>query len=112
MKQKRAIRVLGMVLLLAFVGIVAFGMMGCAADRATLDHRAAVMNGVADTINAKGVPTDQQDQLDFAWCIENERRAAVNVSDSFHWKQPTYPYPAKRPTTMPYKPVDDVPVGK
>ena len=85
---------------------------GCAADRATLDHRAVVMNGVADKLAAEGFPTAQAGLLDVAWIIENERRAAVNLSDSAHWRKETYPYPAKRPTTMPYTPEDDVPVGK
>lgn len=80
---------------------------GCAADRATLDHRAAVMNALADKINAGTAADLEANALDVAWVIENERRAAVNVADAARWKKPTYRYPAKRPTTLPYVPEDD-----
>lgn len=99
------IKIVAMLLVLLLSGVL---LGGCAADRATVDHRAAVMTGVADRINADGVPTAPQDQLDFALCIENERRAAVNLSDALHWRKPTYKYPAKRPTTLPWRPEDDV----
>jgi len=82
---------------------------GCASDRATVDHRAAVMNGVANQVNAGTAQDLATNALDAAWIIENERRAAVNLSDSYHWRKATYPNPAKRPTTLPYTPVDDVP---
>ena len=89
--------------------LVVMGMAGCAADRATVDHRAAVMGGLADQINS-ATPADlAANASDVAWVIENERRAAVNLSDAYHWRKATYPYPAKRPTTLPWKPEDDVP---
>jgi len=91
--------------------LVATGFMigGCAADRAAIDHRSAVMGGVADKINAGTAADLQANALDVAWTIENERRAAVNLSDWAHWRKATYPYPAKRPEALPWKPVDDVP---
>ena len=99
-------------LVLMFVllfGVTAVGT-GCSVDRATIDHRAAVMSGVADKVNA-GTTDDLRDNaLDVAWIIENERRAAVNLSDAFHWRAPTYKYPARRPTELPWRPEDDVPV--
>jgi hypothetical protein len=98
--MKQVVMVLMLVLVMSVV-------VGCAADRATIDHRAAVMAGVANQVNA-GTPQDLQDSaLDVAWTLENERRAAVNLSDSYHWRKATYPYPAKRPTTLPYTPEDD-----
>jgi len=97
-------------LMLVLLFAVAMVSTGCAADRATVDHRAAVMSGLADKINS-GTAEDLRDNaLDVAWCLENERRAAVNLSDAFHWRTPTYKYPAKRPTELPWRPEDDVPV--
>jgi len=85
---------------------------GCASDRATLDHRAAVMNGIADKINSGTALDLQANALDVAWALENERRAAVNLRDSAYWRKPTYPYSAKRPTALPWKPEDDIPPGR
>jgi len=90
--------------------VVVLGMTGCAADRATVDHRAAVMCGTADMINEGTADNLKANATAVAWVIENERRAAVNLSDAYHWRKPTYPYPAKMPTTLPWKPEDDVPV--
>ena len=81
---------------------------GCAADRATIDHRAAVMSGLADKINGGTADDLRANALDAAWVIENERRAAVNLSDAYHWRSASYKYPAKRPTTLPWTPEDDV----
>ena len=82
---------------------------GCAADRATIDHRAAVMSGLADKINSRTADDLRANALDAAWVIENERRSAVNLSDAYHWRSASYKYPAKRPTTLPWTPEDDVP---
>jgi|GEM_PF-3886167 len=82
---------------------------GCAADRATVDHRAAVMSALADKVNAGTAADLQANALDAAWVIENERRAAVNLSDACHWRKATYAHPARRPTTLPWTPEDDVP---
>jgi len=82
---------------------------GCAADRATIDHRAAVMSGLADKINSGTADDLRANALDAAWVIENERRSAVNLSDAYHWRSASYKYPAKRPTTLPWTPEDDVP---
>lgn len=81
---------------------------GCAADRATIDHRAAVMSGLADKINSGTADDLRANSLDAAWVIENERRAAVNLSNAYHWRSATYKYPASRPTTLPWTPQDDV----
>ena len=90
---------------------VAAMLGGCAADRATIDHRAAVMSGLADKINS-GTADDLRDNaLDAAWVIENERRAAINLSDAYHWRKATYPHAAKRPTSLPWTPEDDVPAA-
>lgn len=88
---------------------LAVGIVGCAADRATVDHRAAVMTGLADKVNGGTAADLAANALDAAWCIENERRAAVNLSDAMHWRKATYEYPAKRPTTLPWVPADDIP---
>ena len=72
-----------------------------------MDHRAAVMNGVANQVNSATAQDLAASALDVAWIVENERRAAVNLSDSYHWRKATYPFPAKRPTTLPYTPEDD-----
>jgi len=70
------------------------------------------MSGLADKINS-GTADDLRDNaLDAAWVIENERRAAVNLSDAYHWRKATYPYPARRPTELPWRPEDDVPAAK
>lgn len=107
-----AVRVVTM-LLLAVLGLaILAGSTGCAADRATLDHRAAVMNGLADKLNAQGVPAAESDRLDMIWAVENERRAAVNLSDAAHWRKPTYPYAASRPAAIPWTPTDAAPAGK
>jgi len=98
--------------LMALVMLSVTCIAGCASDTATVDHRAAVMCGVANQLDAHGLPTAPQDQLDCIWAMENERRAAVNLSDAYHWRKPTYPYPAKQPTTMPWTPEDDVPTAK
>jgi len=82
---------------------------GCAADRATIDHRAAVMSGLADKINSGTADDLRANALDAAWVIENERRSAVNLSDAYHWRSASYKYAAKRPTTLPWTPEDDVP---
>jgi len=82
---------------------------GCAADHATIDHRAAVMSGLADKINSGTADDLRANALDAAWVIENERRSAVNLSDAYHWRSASYKYPAKRPTTLPWTPEDDVP---
>ena len=84
-----------------------FVVGGCASDRATVDHRAAVMNGVANQVNSATAQDLAASALDVAWITENERRAAVNLSDSYHWRKATYPNPAQRPTSMPYTPEDD-----
>jgi len=89
--------------------LVVMMLSGCAADRATVDHRAAVMGGLADKINSGTADDLRANGTDAAWVIENERRAAVNLSDAYHWRKATYPYPAKCPTTLPWKPEDDVP---
>jgi len=96
------------VMLVLLVGVAAVST-GCSADRATIDHRAAVISGLADKINS-GTADDLRDNaLDAAWVIENERRAAVNLSDAYHCRKATYKYPARRPTALPWKPEDDVP---
>jgi len=95
------------VMLVLLVGVATVST-GCSADRATIDHRAAVMSGLADKINS-GTADDLRDNaLDAAWVIENERRAAVNLSDAYHWRKATYKYPARRPTALPWEPEDDV----
>lgn len=96
------------VLVLVLAGFV---LAGCSADRAAIDHRAAVMCGVADMINEGTAENLRVNATSAAWVIENERRAAVNLSDAYHFRKPTYPYPAKQPTTLPWKPEDDVPPG-
>ena len=85
---------------------------GCAADRSTVDHRASVMNGLADKVNSSTAEDLRDNALDVAWIVENERRAAVNLSDAFHWRKPTYKYPSKRPDSLPYTPEDDVPIPR
>jgi len=82
---------------------------GCTADRATIDHRAAVMDGLADQINSGTADDLLANAPDVAWAIENERRSAVNLSDAYHWRKATYPYAAKRPTSLPWKSDDNVP---
>lgn len=89
--------------------LVGAPLAGCASDRATIDHRAAVMCGLADKINAGTVDHLRVNAIDAAWVIENERRAAVNLSDAYHWRKATYRYSAKRPTTLPWVPQNDVP---
>ena len=99
------------VMLVLLVGAAVIST-GCSADRAKIDHRAAVMSGLADKING-GTADDLRDNaLDAAWVIENERRAAVNLSDAYRWRKATYPYPARRPTELPWRPEDDVPATK
>jgi hypothetical protein len=94
-------------MLAVMVTVVLVG--GCAVDRATIDHRAAVMSGLADKVNAGTADDLRANAVDAAWVIENERRAAVNLSDAYHWRKATYPNPAKRPTTLPWTPEDDAP---
>jgi len=94
------------IVMLAVVLVVLF-MTGCSADRATLDHRAAVMAGLADTINSCTADELKSYSLDVALTVENERRAAVNLSDAYHWRKATYQYAASRPTTLPWTPKDD-----
>lgn len=91
---------------------VAAMLGGCAADRATIDHRAAVMSGLADKINSGTADDLAANALDAAWIIENERRAAVNLSDAYHWRKATYPYPARRPTSLPWTPEDEAPAAE
>jgi hypothetical protein len=98
-----------LIVMLAILSCVAVGGAGCAADRATVDHRAAVMSGLADKINSGTADDLRTNALDAAWVIENERRAAVNLSDAYHWRGATYKHPAGRPTTLPWTPQDDVP---
>ena len=98
-----------LIVTLAALSCLAVGTAGCAADRATIDHRAAVMSGLADKINAGTADDLRANALDAAWVIENERRSAVNLSDAYHWRSASYKYPAKRPTTLPWTPEDDVP---
>jgi len=70
-----------------------------------------VMSAVADKINT-GTADDLRDNaLDVAWIVENERRAAQNLSDAVHWRPPTYKYPARRPEALPWVPEDDVPAA-
>jgi inner membrane protein involved in colicin E2 resistance len=103
----RSKRIATLVMLAALSCVAMFGGVGCAADRATIDHRAAVMVGLADKINA-GTSDDLKANAPYvAWTIENERRAAQNISDAYHWKSATYKYPASQPTTLPWTPVDD-----
>ena len=99
-----------LVVVLVLLSCAAVVSTGCSAGRAIIDHRAAVMSGVADKVNS-GTADDLRDNaLDVAWVIENERRAAVNLSDAFHWRAPTYKYPARRPTELPWRPEDDMPL--
>ena len=105
--QSRIVMLLCMAV--AVVGLACVG--GCAMDRSAIDHRAAVMSAVADKINT-GTPDDLRDNaLDVAWIVENERRAAQNLSDAVHWRPPTYKYPARRPDALPWVPEDDVPAA-
>jgi hypothetical protein len=100
-----------LILLGLLTSLCLFLAVGCAADRATLEHRAAVMDGLAEKINS-GTPADlTTNALYVAWVVENERRAAVNLADRFGGKAPTYPYAAKQPTTLPWTPEDEVPAG-
>jgi len=92
--------------------VLAASAGGCGAPKATLDHRAAVMCGLADKINAGTADELAANALDVAWAVENERRAAVNLADWAHWRKPTHPYPAKRPTALPWVPVDDDSAGQ
>jgi len=98
-------------LALAMWALLAAG--GCtvfsAADKAVVDHRAAVMNAVADKANAMPAPPSTEDWMNIVQVIERERRAAVNLSNTAHWEKPTYKYNPKTPTTLPWKPVDDAP---
>ena len=97
---------------LAMVPVLAAVLLagsGCAVDRATVDHRAAVMCGLADRINTGTADDLRANALDAAWAIENERRAAMNLSDAYHWRKATYPCPASRPTTLPWTPEDASP---
>jgi len=92
--------------------LVLLALTGCSADRATVDHRAAVMCGLADKINAGTTADLAANSYDVAWIIENERRAAVNLSDSYGWRKATYPYPAARPASLPWVPQDDITGGR
>ena len=98
------------IVLLMLVAVIGLAFMsGCAVDRTVIDHRAAVMSAVADKTNS-GTADDLRDNaLEVAWCLENERRAAQNLSDVVHWRPPTYRYPARRPEALPWVPEDDVP---
>jgi len=82
-------------------------LAGCAADQAVIDHRAAVMCGLADKINAGTADDLRANAPDVAWTIENERRAAVNLSNWAHWQAPCYQHPALRPTSLPWVPTSD-----
>ena len=100
---------------LALLLVTAIG--GCtvfsSADRARVDHRAAVMAAAADKINGSTVEelSDPAVLKYVAHIMENERRAAVNISDAAHFRKPTYRWPAKAPTTMPWVPIDDKPAA-
>jgi len=107
MKARNGTCLTGRQVAIVMLMLVVLGMVGCSADRATVDHRAAVMGGVADKINSGTADDLRANASDVAWTIENERRAAVNLSDSYHWRKATYQYPASRPTTLPWKPQDD-----
>ena len=96
-----------MLIMVAAIGLML--LTGCAADRATVDHRAAVMSGLADKVNSGTADDLRSNAIDAAWIIENERRAAVNLSDAYRWRSATYKYSASRPTTLPWTPQDDVP---
>ena len=96
--------------------VVLVGVAGCtvfsAADKAVVDHRAAELNAVADNANALPAPPAQAEWLGIVWILENERRAAVNLSNRAHWEKAKYPYPAKAPTTLPWVPADNAPAVK
>ena len=91
--------------------LVAGLFIGCAADINAADHHAAIMTGLANKLEASQPQDLSFNALDVVWIVENERRAATNMSDKMHWRKPTYVHPATRPTTMPCVPVDDVAKG-
>ena len=62
------------------------------------------MNAAADKINAGTADDMRANAAPIAWVIENERRAAVNLSDAAHWRKATFPTAASQPTTLPWKP--------
>ena len=95
----------------ALIGLLVGGCTYMSAkDKLVVDHRAAVMNPAADRVNACTFEQlkDNEVLLFIAYTIECERRAAVNLSDAAHWREPTYKYKPKMPTSLPWKPEDEV----
>ena len=80
-------------------------------DQAVVDHRAAVLRALANDANARTLPPSPADWLTYVWTIENEARAAQNLSDAAHWQKPTFPCPASMPAAVPWTPRDDVSAG-
>jgi len=88
------------------IPILLLTLAGCGNPAA--DHHAAVMDGLANQINAATIQQLQDPNilLSFAVIVENERRAARNLSDGLHYEKPTYPTAATRPTELPWTPKD------
>lgn len=92
--------------IISLVVVAGVAVAGCGNPAA--DHHAAIMDGLANQVNASTVAQLQDPNvlLSFAVVIENERRAARNLSDGLHWEAPTYRTAATRPTALPWTPKD------